>query len=75
MTMAKSRFLQDAAIKRDSTAYQQREIQFDQAADPRIWQYKSIRDPEQRKAFARQLMQQDPSLPDRIKKLESLGAL
>jgi len=75
MTMAKSRFLQDAAIKRDSTTYQQREIQFDQAADPRIWQYKSIRDPEQRKAFARTLMQQDPSLPDRIKKLESLGAL
>lgn len=75
MTMAKSRFLQDSAIKRDTTAYQQREIQFDQAADPRIWQAKAIKDPERRKAFMRELVQQDPTLPQRVKALEGMGAL
>jgi hypothetical protein len=75
MTMAKMRYLQDSGIKRDTATYQRRELEFDQAADPRIWQYKSIRDPERRKAFARELMQQDPTLPDRIKFLESRGAL
>lgn len=75
MTQAKTRFLQDSAIKRDTSTYQQREIAFDQAADPRIWQYKAIRDPAKRKAFAQQTLQQDPTFPERIQKLESLGAL
>lgn len=75
MTQAKTRFLQDSAIKRDTTTYQQREIAFDQAADPRIWQYKSIRDAGQRKAFAQEVLKQDPTFPQRIKQLETLGAL
>jgi hypothetical protein len=75
MEQAKTRFLTDPATKRDAAEYQKREVTFDQAADPRVWQYKSIRDPQQRKAFAQTLMQQDPTFPDRIKKLESLGAL
>lgn len=75
MTQAKTRFLTDAATRRDTKTYQEREIAFDQAADPRIWQYKAIRDPAQRKAFAQTLMQQDPTIAERIKKLESLGAL
>jgi len=75
MVQAKTRFLTEPATKRDTATFQQREIAFDQAADPRIWQYKAIRDPAQRAAFAKMLMQQDPTISDRIKKLEALGAL
>lgn len=75
MVQAKTRLLQDSALKRDTNTYTQKEIQFDQAADPRIWQWKSIQDPQARSAFAKQLMQQDPTIANRIKALEGMGAL
>jgi len=75
MTQARTRFLQPAASKRDQNDYANREIQFDQAADPRIWQFKNLQDPAARSAFAKQVLSQDPSFPARIKQLESMGAL
>jgi hypothetical protein len=75
MLQAKTRFVQEPGIKQDPAEYARREILFDQAADPRIWQWKNIQDPAAKKAFARSLMQQDPSLPQRIKALEQAGAL
>lgn len=75
MTQAKTRFLQEHAIKQDAGEYARREILFDQAADPRIWQWKSMPNTDAKKAFARSLVQQDPSLPQRIKALEQAGAL
>ena len=38
MTQAKARLLQQAANARDPAQYNQREVAFDQAADPRVWQ-------------------------------------
>jgi hypothetical protein len=75
MVQAKARYLLEPATKRDTGSYQKREMEFDQNADPRIWQYKAIRDPAARKAFAQELIRQDPTIPDRIRKLEELGAL
>jgi hypothetical protein len=75
MVQAKARYLLDSAKSRDTGTYQKRELDFDQNADPRIWQYKAIRDPAARKAFAQELIKQDPTIPERIRKLEELGAL
>jgi len=75
MTQAKARLLQGAYNARDPQAYNQKEMVFDQNADPRIWQYKNITDPNARKAFARQVLQQDPQFPAKIKALEGIGAL
>lgn len=75
MEQAKTRLLQSAAAKRDKPEYDRREIAFDQAADPRIWQYAGIRDPQQKKAFAQTLIQQDPSFAERVKALKDLGVL
>ena len=74
MTQAKTRFLQDAAAQRNSTAYSRKEIQFDQAADPRLFEYKAITDPAAKQAFAKQLFAQDPTAPQRIDALEKMGA-
>lgn len=75
MVQAKTRFLTDAATKRDAPTFQQREVQFDQNADPRIWQWAAIQDPNARKAFLAQTLKQDPTFLDRVKKLKALGAL
>jgi len=77
MTQAKARMLQPVAVGggRDPAAYSQREVQFDQNADPRIWQYQSITDPAQRKAFAQGVMKQDPNFATKIQALEKMGAL
>jgi Lhr-like helicase len=73
MVKAKTALLAPHAASRDPVAYSQKEITFDQNADPRIWQWMSIRDPNQKKAFAAQVMQQDPNFPKKIQALEQLG--
>lgn len=73
MVQAKTRFLSDSGNKRDSTGYSQKEIAFDQAADPRLFQYRALQG-DAKKAFAKQLMQQDSSAADRIAALEKMGA-
>jgi hypothetical protein len=75
MVQAKTRLLAPLANARNSTEYNNIEMKFDQNADPRIFQYANIQDPVQRQAFAKQLIQQDPKIVQKIKSLESLGAL
>lgn len=77
LVQAKARLLQPNAIGpgRNPDTYATRETVFDQNADPRIWQYKAISDPAQRKAFAQRVMKQDPQFADKIKALEGIGAL
>ncbi|WP_175741453.1 hypothetical protein [Burkholderia ambifaria] len=75
MTQAKARLLQGDYNSRNPQAYNQKEMVFDQNADPRIWQYKNISDPNARKAFAKEVLQQDPNFGAKIKALESIGAL
>lgn len=73
MIKARTSLLSPHANARDPVAYQQQEQAFDQAADPRVWQWRSISDPAQRKAFAQSILKQDPTFPARIQKLEALG--
>jgi hypothetical protein len=74
MVQAKTRLLAPLRNAGDATSYTNTETKFDQNADPRIFQYANIHDPVQRQAFARQLMQQDPKIVDKIKVLQGLGA-
>lgn len=73
MTQAKTRLLAPFANSRDASAYNTAEIEFDQNADPRIFQYASIQDPVQRQAFAQKLVKQDPQIAAKIKNLEQMG--
>ena len=73
MIKAKTQLLSQDAASRNPISYQQKEVIFDQNADPRIWQWKSIQDPLQRKAFAAKVIQQDPQFPQKIKALENIG--
>lgn len=75
MTMAKMRFLQEHGIRRDTATYQRREAAFDQAADPRVWQWRGITDPQKRSAFVKEVVKQDPTFAQRVKQLEEMGAL
>jgi len=75
LLMAKARVLSPHGNSKDPVSYQQAEMAFDQAADPRIWQWKAIKDPAARAAFAKKLQQQDPSIAGKIQTLEKMGAL
>ena len=75
MLMAKAKLLSPHGNAKDPVAYQQAELAFDQAADPRIWQWKAIKDPAARAAFAKKLQQQDPGIGAKIQSLEKMGAL
>lgn len=75
MVQAKTRLLAPYRNKNDAQGYTNAEIAFDQSADPRIFQYANIKDPAARKTFAQNLMQQDPSIVQKIQTLQSLGAL
>jgi hypothetical protein len=75
MVQAKARVLAPYRTKNDAPGYTNTELTFDQNADPRIFQYANIRDPAARQAFAKNLMQQDPTIVQKIQTLQSLGAL
>jgi hypothetical protein len=75
MVQAKTRLLAPLRNKGDAQAYNDAEVQFDQSADPRIFQYANIKDPAARSAFAKNLMQQDPTIVNKIQSLQKLGAL
>jgi hypothetical protein len=74
MVKAKTKFLQAPALKRDPKAYSENEIQFDQNADPRVWQLKNM-PPENQGAFVKKM---DPAtaadLLKRIQTLKKMGA-
>jgi hypothetical protein len=74
MTQAKAKLLAPLANSRNATEYNNTELKFDQAADPRIFQYANIQDPAARQAFAQKLIKQDPKIVQKIKTLESMGA-
>lgn len=74
MTKAKANILSPHANARDPVAYQQKEQIFDQNADPRIWQWRAMQDPSQKKAFAAAIIKQDPTFGQRVHALESIGA-
>jgi hypothetical protein len=74
MTQAKASFLQQHALSRNPDAYTQAETKFDQAADPRIWQYAAM-NPQERAAFKQKLVQQGIAgeFSNKIRQLESMG--
>jgi hypothetical protein len=74
MTQARQRILQPLANKRDPVAYNDAATKFDQTADPRIFQYENIADPTARRAFAQNLVKQDPTILNKIKSLHDMGA-
>lgn len=73
MAQAKARILQPAYTSNDPVAYTKAETAFDQAADPRIFQWRAIADPAARRAFGAKIMAQDPSLAGKAKVLEQMG--
>jgi hypothetical protein len=75
MVQAKAKILAPLRNKGDAQGYNDTEVQFDQNADPRIFQYANIKDPTARAAFAKNLMQQDPTIVNKIQSLQKLGAL
>ncbi len=75
MIQAKAKILTPLRNSGNAKAYNDAKLTFDQNADPRIWQYMNIQDPVQRAAFAKQTLQQDPHFADKIKALESIGAI
>lgn len=75
MTKAKASLLAPAWQAKDPATYQSKELTFDQNADPRIWQWQGIQDPAKKAAFAQGLIKQDPTIPQKIHVLESIGAI
>lgn len=73
MAQAKAQVLQPHYNNADPTSYNRTEIQFDQNADPRIFQWKAIKDPAQRKAFGAAMIKQDPTLLQKAHNLEAMG--
>jgi hypothetical protein len=73
MTQAKARLLQGDFNSRNPQAYSQKEMTFDQNADPRIWQFQNM-NPQQRQAFkASMTPAQQASFGKQMRNLESLG--
>jgi hypothetical protein len=74
MIQAKTQLLSQHGNARDPAAYSEKEIAFDKAADPRIWQYASMQ-PAERAAFKAKLAQQGiaQEFGQKIRTLESLG--
>lgn len=76
MLLAKANVLQPHYLNNDPQAYQQAETAFNQAADPRIFQWKAMaNNPQAQATYAKRLMAQDPSIAVKIEALEKIGAL
>lgn len=75
LTQARTEVLRPYATQRDPVAYQNAATTFDKVADPRVWQWMSIKDPKAKAAFAAKVYSTDPSFPGRITTLEKLGVL
>lgn len=73
MVKSKAALLAPHAANLDPIAYQQKELAFDQNADPRIWQFKNIQDPATKKAFAQSVLKQDPNFIQKLHVLDDLG--
>ncbi|MBV8666748.1 MAG: hypothetical protein JO269_09710 [Burkholderiaceae bacterium] len=75
MMQAKAKLLGPILATRDPVAYQQKETQFDQNADPRLWQYKNYTPGSiQAKTFLQKSLAQDSTLLQKAAALHDLGA-
>lgn len=72
---AKAQIMSQYAAKRDPVGYQNAELAFDKVADPRIFQWKNIQNPQQQALFMQNLAKQDPSIMKKISSLQDMGAL
>jgi hypothetical protein len=70
---AKAGLLTPHFIAGDAGSFLTKKQQFDDAADPRIWEWRNIQDPQARAEFAKSLAAQDPTIMDKMNKLEALG--
>ncbi len=75
MNQAKAKLLTPHVLARDPVAYGQKELAFDQAADPRVFQLNSMND-DQAKAYIKKLSPDDAkALLQSRAQLKALGAL
>jgi hypothetical protein len=76
MVKAKAALLSPYGNNRDAVGYQQKEMAFDQNADPRIWQYKALREsnPAAARTFLQGVLKQDPHFINKADALSKLGA-
>lgn len=72
---AKAKLLNPHYQQRDPVAYANKELEFDSNADPRIWQWMSIKDPAAKKAFAAKVLSQEPNFTDKITALQKMGVI
>jgi hypothetical protein len=75
MALAEQKILQPYKLSNDVAGYQQAQTQFNQAADPRIWQFANM-NPQQRATFKAGMSPADQqAFGAKIRTLESLGAI
>lgn len=75
MALSEQKLLQPYKLSNNVPGYQQAQTAFNQAADPRIWQFQNM-DPQQRQAFKAGMSPADQqSFGQKIRTLESLGAI
>jgi hypothetical protein len=75
MMAAKARVLEPHYLKNDPVAYQQAETQFNAVADPRVFQWYSMRNPQEQAAYAKRIVAQDPKFRAKVQALTDMGAL
>lgn len=75
MAQAKAKILTPHVLGRDPQAYGAKELQFDQAADPRVFQLSAMND-KQQSDYVKKLPPQDAKdLLDKFRQLKGMGAL
>jgi hypothetical protein len=75
MALAEQKILQPYKLSNNVAGYQQAQTQFNQAADPRIWQFANM-NPQQRATFKAGMSPADQqAFGAKIRTLESLGAI
>lgn len=75
MALAQQQLLQPYKLKNDVAGYQTTLSKFNQAADPRVWQFQSMT-PEQRSAFKAGMSPADQkAFGNKIRTLEGMGAI
>lgn len=75
MALAEQKVLQPFKLNNNVAGYQQAQTQFNQAADPRVWQFQNM-DPQQRQAFKAGMSPADQkAFSNKIRTLEGMGAI
>jgi hypothetical protein len=75
MALSEQKILQPYKLSNDVAGYQQAQTQFNQAADPRIWQFANM-SPQQRASFKAGMSPADQkAFSSKIRTLEGMGAI